>query len=191
MARKTKAPKTTETGKALEATAGEIEMQAATEEALQALVAAGSAAGMSLGDMQSLVSSLLGPSAYDERSDAEADAKFQAQEIAWDALEAVRPADARRLAKRALKIDPDCVDALLVLADFDAHTSVAKLAALQRAVDAGERSLGEAFVIENAGSFWGLIETRPYMRALENLADAYAQAGMQTQAIAVYRACWS
>ena len=41
----------------------------------------------------------------------------------------------------------------------------------EQGVAAGERALGEKFFKENAGHFWGLIETRPYMRAREGLAN--------------------
>ena len=52
----------------------------------------------------------------------------------------------------------------------------------------GERALGEDFFEENSGYFWGLIETRPYMRARQELADLLHDAGRTDDAIAHYEA---
>jgi tetratricopeptide (TPR) repeat protein len=137
-------------------------------------------------DVTALAASLTGPSAHEGLSEAEANARDEAQQIAFEAMDAETEAQARRLAKRALKLDPDCVDALLVMTDVDAHTERERLEGLQRAVSAGERSLGERFIRENTGHFWLLIETRPYMRALELLAQAYRVHGMRRDAIALH-----
>jgi hypothetical protein len=89
----------------------------------------------------------------------------EAQQLAWDAMEAVTEWQARKLAKQALAKDPDCVDALMTLTEIDARSLEEAIAGMQKAVAAGERSLGAAFFAENKGSFWGMLETRPYMRA--------------------------
>src|SRR3989304_1922981 len=44
------------------------------------------------------------------------DPRAAAQELAYDALEAPNASEARRLAARALELDPECVDALLLQA---------------------------------------------------------------------------
>jgi tetratricopeptide (TPR) repeat protein len=46
------------------------------------------------------------------------------------------------------------------------------IAELRAAVEAGERSLGEKPFREARGHFWGIVETRPYMRARRELAMA-------------------
>jgi tetratricopeptide (TPR) repeat protein len=101
-------------------------------------------------------------------------------------MDAPTEAQARKLAKRALRLDPDCVDALVVMIDLDAHSARERIEGLQRAVVAGERSLGAKFIDENEGHFWLLIETRPYMRALECLAEAYRSHEISCDAIKVY-----
>lgn len=138
------------------------------------------------GDLDALLASLQGPSPADELSDDAADARNQAQELAFDAMEAETEADARKLAKRALRLDPDCVDALVVMTDLDAHTTRAMIAGLQNAVTAGERSLGARFIRENTGHFWMLIETRPYMRAMEQLAGLLFAEWLSLDAIRIY-----
>jgi tetratricopeptide (TPR) repeat protein len=116
------------------------------------------------------------------------EASEEAQELAFDAMEARTEAQARKLAKRALAKDPDCVDALVALTGLDATSPKQAIAGLQKAVAAGERSLGAKFFKENKGDFWGLIETRPYMRARYRLAEMLHEAGLYRDAIAHYEA---
>ena len=138
------------------------------------------------GDLHDLLTSLQGPSATDGLSDAEADRRHQAQELAFEAMEAPTEAQAHKLAKRALKLDPDCVDAIVVMAGIESDSPRKMIEGLQIAVAAGERSLGAKFIEENKGHFWGLIETRPYMRALEQLASLLRGEGFNLDAIKHY-----
>jgi tetratricopeptide (TPR) repeat protein len=137
-------------------------------------------------DLKSLLLSLAGPSRMDTLDDPESVAKDQAQELAFEAMEAESQAQARKLAKRALILDPDCVDALVVINDLDARSTRETIAGLQKAVAAGERSLGAKFIEENNGHFWMLIETRPYMRAMERLARVLCADGLNLDAIRIY-----
>ena len=133
-----------------------------------------------------MIASLNHPSVEDDLNDPAALAKDEAQQIAFDAMEATSEATARKLAKRALRLDPDCVDALVVLSDVDAHTQIDRIEGLQKAVAAGKRSLGAAFFRQNKGHFWMLIQTRPYMRVLETLGGEMAAVGMNLDAVAIY-----
>ena len=137
-------------------------------------------------DLDALLASLHGPSATDGLSDEEADARDEAQQLAFDAMEAETEAQARKLAKRALAKDPDCVDALVVLAGIETDSPKQLIERLQNAVAAGERSLGTRFITENTGHFWGLIGTRPYMRALEQLASMLRGVGLNVEAMKHY-----
>jgi tetratricopeptide (TPR) repeat protein len=56
----------------------------------------------------------------------------------------------------------------------------------EKAMKIGEKELGKAFFVENKGHFWGLFETRPYMRAKAQYADALYQLGKVTEAIQQY-----
>lgn len=94
----------------------------------------------------------------------------EAQEVIYQALQA--PAARRTaLARQALTISPDCADAYVLLAEAATDPQEARHL-YEQGVAAGERSLGaETFREEaEAGHFWGLVETRPYMRAREGLA---------------------
>lgn len=95
----------------------------------------------------------------------------QAQELMYEAWEERSGAKRIAKAKQALKISPDCADAYVLLAQEAAKSKPEMLKYYEQGVAAGERALGEKFFKENAGHFWGLIETRPYMRAREGLAN--------------------
>lgn len=92
----------------------------------------------------------------------------------------------KKLVKQALELDPDNADAYNYLASVE--TDVDKALALYRqAVEAGERSLGEEFMKEERGHFWGMIETRPYMRAKAGVADCLYAKNRINAAIDIYR----
>jgi tetratricopeptide (TPR) repeat protein len=163
--------------------APEVEIEAAVRQLEKLMVSSGM---IDPGDIDALLTSLKAPSVLDELSDDEATARHEAQEMAFDAMEAESEAHARKLAKRALAKDPDCVDAIVVLAGIESDSPKKMIEAMQKAVAAGERSLGTAFFEKNIGYFWGLIETRPYMRALEQLAGLLRGAGLNVDAVSCY-----
>lgn len=111
----------------------------------------------------------------------------KAQEIIWEAMETEDPRKAIRLAKKALKTSADCVDAYLLLADIQAESLQEAYEFTQQAVEAGERSLGQAMFDENKGHFWLIVETRPYMRARMQLASMLWQLGQANAAITHYQ----
>lgn len=111
----------------------------------------------------------------------------KAQDLMYDAFEADDPQKRVRLARKALKTSPDCADAYVLLAEETADTAEEARALYQKGVEAGERALGEDFFTEEAGNFWGILETRPYMRARQGLAQTQWALGEQDKALANYR----
>lgn len=111
----------------------------------------------------------------------------RAQELMYQAWEESNPARRIILAHEALSISPDCTDAYVLLAEEEADTVGRALEYYQQGVAASERALGEEYFEENEGYFWGLLETRPYMRAREGLATALWQLGREEEALAHYR----
>ena len=95
-------------------------------------------------------------------------------------------AKGKKLIKQALELAPDNADAYNYLASVEADVDKA-LALYRQAVEAGERALGEEFMKENIGHFWGLIETRPYMRAKAGVADCLYAKNRMNAAVDVYR----
>ncbi len=100
----------------------------------------------------------------------------------YDAWEARGP-ERVRLARKALQISPDCADAHVVLAEETARTAEEARDLYAKGVAAGERALGKETFEEGAGHFWGILETRPYMRARLGLAQALHALGKQREAI--------
>ena len=100
----------------------------------------------------------------------------RAQDLAWQAMECWGHDDdkAAKLCRKALAIYPDCVDALHMLADIESQWERDFTARIRGAIEAGRRELGEQFFRENKGCFWGIIETRPFMRAMGALAQVLA-----------------
>jgi tetratricopeptide (TPR) repeat protein len=111
---------------------------------------------------------------------------FHAQDLMYEAFEAQ---GARRvaLAREALAISPDCADAYLLLAEETASGLEAARELLEQGVAAGERALGPDPFEEDVGYFWGLIETRPYMRARAALAETLWALGRREEAVAHQR----
>ena len=116
----------------------------------------------------------VGPNATKELPSAREQTPLEkAQDLmheAWDLEEG----DKHRitLAEQAIALSPDCADAYIILAEEKAEKPEEKLDYFEKALEAGERALDPKLFDEEVGHFWGVLETRPYMRAKEALADA-------------------
>jgi len=111
----------------------------------------------------------------------------QAQQIMYDAWEATTRRQRVALAKRAIEISADCADAYVLLAEETAKSLDEALDLYRRGVVAGERALGKKAFEEDVGHFWGLLETRPYMRARAGLAQSLWEAGSRDEAVEHYQ----
>lgn len=114
------------------------------------------------------------------------DLLYDAQELTFDAWgESSRPKRIA-LAKKALTISPYCTDAYNILAGTTEDiTECVNL--YTQGVEVGKKAFGKKFFKENEGYFWGLIETRPYMRAMKGLADCFWKQGRRQKAIETYQ----
>ena len=130
------------------------------------------------GRMQQIFGGMLGT--------ADGSPLHQAQQLMYEAFENGDPEEQVRLARLALKISPDCADAYSVLAEY-AGCQEDMLNILRVAVAAGERALGEEAFKEDVGHFWGILETRPYMRARLNLAQHLWTIGQREEAVDHYQ----
>ena len=106
----------------------------------------------------------------------------KAQALIYRAFEESNEQRRVRMAKNALEICPDCADALVLLAEH-AHRRKEALHLYEQGVAAGERALGPDAFQQSVGHFWGLLETRPYMRARLGLAHALWTAGRRDEAV--------
>jgi len=98
------------------------------------------------------------------------DDEFSAQELVYDAWECRDSDDAYDMLQKAVELDSNNLDAWLSLMDFADFDRDERIEMLKNLVEMGERNLGEKCFKEDAGHFWGLLETRPYMRVRSQLA---------------------
>lgn len=106
----------------------------------------------------------------------------RAQNLMYEAWDAAGP---RRLelARQALAVSPACSDAYMLLAEESATSTEEARRFYEQAVAAGERALGAETFEQNAGHFWGAVETRPYMRARAALAHVLWTLGERDRAV--------
>jgi tetratricopeptide (TPR) repeat protein len=110
----------------------------------------------------------------------------EAQELIYQAWEAPTKRERKKLARQALELSADCADAYVILAQDNTETLVEELIYYEAGVQAGKRALGEALFAEDAGYFWGILETRPYMRARSGLAQTLWEMGRRQEALEHY-----
>lgn len=108
----------------------------------------------------------------------------QAQLLFYEAIEAVTNEEEIELIGDALKLDPGNVDALLLVLNYCEVPVDEEIEILRKIVKLAERRLGPRTFEDLRGKFWGAIETRPYMRAREQLAESLNYAGRIGEAIA-------
>jgi tetratricopeptide (TPR) repeat protein len=126
------------------------------------------------GVMRGLLGGLVGPREETPLS--------KTQDLMYEAFESHDPMERVELAKKALELCPDCADAYVLLAEHTKNRKEA-LDLFEKGVAAGERALGPEAFRDDVGHFWGLIETRPYMRAREGLASTLWTMGRRDEAI--------
>ncbi len=107
----------------------------------------------------------------------------EAQDLMFDAWDCEAPKKRIAMARKALKISADCADAYVLLAQEAARSEEEAIRLWREGVAAGERALGPQAFKDDVGMFWGLLETRPYMRARAGLAMALWEAGQADEAV--------
>lgn len=93
-----------------------------------------------------------------------------------EALNANSEKKAIKLAKEALKLDPTYIDSKLFLIPYE-YTGEDVLNELDKVIESEEKRLKKEGYFDNAGEFYTMWQTRPYMRALENKAMVLIQYG--------------
>ncbi|MHB8173512.1 MAG: hypothetical protein ACYDFU_03505 [Nitrospirota bacterium] len=111
----------------------------------------------------------------------------RAQEIMWEAWDEPDKRTRLRLARQALKISKDCADAYVLLALDSAKSIDEAMDLYKTGMKAGERVLGKKTFKEEAGFFWGILETRPYMRARLGFANCLRDLGNLEEAVKHYK----
>jgi tetratricopeptide (TPR) repeat protein len=109
----------------------------------------------------------------------------RAQEYAYRAMESPDADEAARWSRRALDYDPANLDARRTLITIEERNVAATIEKLKPAIESEERRLGPEVFENTMGHFYGAIETRPYMRALQDLAYLCEKDGRHDEAMAV------
>ncbi|MEM5016228.1 SEC-C metal-binding domain-containing protein [Metabacillus indicus] len=107
--------------------------------------------------------------------------RARAQELIYEAMEST-PQQRVKLAKQAMEIYPFHPDAYNMLGEAESDPGK-QLELYKRGMEAGEADLGKEIFKQDKGMFWGLIETRPYMRSKFNYAILEAAMGNLAEAI--------
>jgi tetratricopeptide (TPR) repeat protein len=107
--------------------------------------------------------------------------RYRVEDLVYEAWEASGPRRAV-LAREALALWPDCADGYVLLAQAASSLEEAR-ELLERGVAAGERAVGRRVFVEDAGDFWLIFETRPYMRARAALAATLWRLGRHEEAV--------
>ena len=90
------------------------------------------------------------------------------------------------LATIALQHDPGCIEALLFLARHAKQNHVAA-SHLRKAVQSGAALWAQVAADQDDFAWWGVTATRPFMRAIADYADWYADRRDEASARRLYR----
>ena len=102
---------------------------------------------------------------------------------AYDYLEIAESAGTKKKSleyvEMALALEPNNADALMMKADLTAKNKIEFLEKLDKIIDIAAASLIKARLFDKCREdFWGLLETRPYMRARSRRIELYIDLGM-------------
>lgn len=106
-----------------------------------------------------------------------------AQELVYDAWDANDAEEAFGLFEQALELDRTNVDAWLGLMSGTPLDQEERISILEKLVVMGAENLGKKAFKTDKGHFWGILETRPYMRARSQLAQALVEANRLDEAV--------
>lgn len=139
-------------------------------------------------DLQRFLDAWKGRPLDEVRCEAGSDASVEAQEWAFQALEASSPAEARELAAKALALDPDNVDARHAAALHGGQGPEETADHLKVVAVEAEQTLGGDFIQAEKGRLWGHLQARPYLRARMALAVLLEHSGKPKEALPHFEA---
>ncbi len=107
----------------------------------------------------------------------------QAEDLIFEAGE-LSPDEGMAKAEEALRLDRNCIVAYEYLGSIEPSVEVA-IVLYEKGVDIGRKIFGGKYLKENKGHFWGLHETRPFMRCMMQLSDNLYMVGELQKALAL------
>ena len=107
----------------------------------------------------------------------------QAQDLVFEAFK-LTPDKAKKNIEKALALDPTCIEAYEYLASREKKLEKA-LAVLEKGIAIGREKFGGQFLKKNKGIFWGIHETRPFMRCLYAKSEILVLMGKIAEGVAI------
>lgn len=89
------------------------------------------------------------------------DSSDEAQELAYQAMEEEDFYKALELANRALELDPDCIDALMIKTKISSRSLPEMVERVKKVISRAEDRLGKRYFEENKGHFWVRLKPDP------------------------------
>ena len=133
-------------------------------------------------ELQSFLENLTNVSLYDLPK-MDLSPEEEAQDLVYEAYE-LTPAKAKKNIEKALKLNPNCIEAYEYLASREKTVEKA-LEFTEKAIAIGRKQFGGEFLEKNKGIFWGIHETRPFMRCLFQKADILILEEKTVEAVAL------
>lgn len=138
-------------------------------------------------EMQAFMNSFVGANIDDLVASQEMSPEDRAMEWVDQAGEARTREQAVECLRKALEADPGCCEAKIRLARLESRSDAERLLRLEEAIASEEGRLGPVFFKEEKGHFWGMTESRPYMRACADRAWLLLDLGHLAEAQKAFR----
>lgn len=110
--------------------------------------------------------------------------KEESRELVYEAYETTK-VKGKKLAHKALKLDPNNVEAYNYLGSIEPDILIA-MGYYKKGMDAGKKEIGEEGFKEMSGHFWGVHETRPFMRAKVGYSECLYLLGRYSECMNQY-----
>jgi tetratricopeptide (TPR) repeat protein len=110
--------------------------------------------------------------------------KEQAQDLIFEAIELPNE-KGYQLALKALKMDPDCIEAYEYLGSLEPIPET-EILFYKNGIEIGRRIFANNHFKDGVGNFWMINETRPFMRCMQAYADCLAEMDRYRDSVAVF-----
>lgn len=116
--------------------------------------------------------------------DFEETPEMESDDLLFEAYDAPTEKQAIKIAEQALEIYPDNIDAENLITSFEID-SIKKLEKYEKTLERARKKLEKEdyFDEENIGSFYGILETRPFMRTKHSYMLTLMELGRYTEAM--------
>ncbi|HAI75742.1 MAG TPA: hypothetical protein DCM08_05795, partial [Microscillaceae bacterium] len=112
------------------------------------------------------------------------DPKEQAKELIMDAYD-LSPVQARVNIEQALQLDINCIDAYILLGLLESVPQIG-MVFFEKGIAIGRSIFDKKYRAKHKGHFWGLHETRPFMRCLQSYAECLFAIWRVEECVAIY-----